>query len=154
MGLMDGKRGLVLGVVNDYSIAWGISEQLHNEGAQLGFTHLPDKDPVNPKMARRVRKCVEQFNPKLFMPCDVQSDTDPGQCVCRRQRDIWRTGFCCPFDRLRTDRRPERGCLRLQPRRLQDVDGHQRLQPDGRLQASEERDGQWRQYSDPDLPGR
>ena len=35
MGLMDGKRGLVLGVVNDYSIAWGISQQLFNEGAQL-----------------------------------------------------------------------------------------------------------------------
>ena len=76
MGLMDGKRGLVLGVVNDYSIAWGISQQLHQEGAQLGFTHLPDKDPANPKMARRVRKAVEQFDPKLFLPCDVQVDGD------------------------------------------------------------------------------
>jgi enoyl-[acyl-carrier protein] reductase I len=76
MGLMDGKRGLVLGVVNDYSIAWGIAEQLHKEGAQLGFTHLPDKDPTNPKMARRVRKAVEQFDPKLFLPCDVQVDSD------------------------------------------------------------------------------
>ncbi|MFO1043723.1 MAG: enoyl-ACP reductase [Planctomycetaceae bacterium] len=76
MGLMDGKRGLVLGVVNDYSIAWGISQQLFNEGAQLGFTHLPDKDPSNPKMARRVRKVVEQFDPKLFLPCDVQVDAD------------------------------------------------------------------------------
>ena len=61
MGLMDGKKGLVLGVVNDWSIAWGISDQLHKEGAQLGFTHLPDKDPTNPKMARRVRKAVEGF---------------------------------------------------------------------------------------------
>ncbi|MEK6261804.1 MAG: enoyl-ACP reductase [Planctomycetota bacterium] len=76
MGLMDGKKGLVLGVVNDWSIAWGISDQLHKEGAQLGFTHLPDKDPTNPKMAKRVRKAVEGFDPKLFLPCDVQNDAD------------------------------------------------------------------------------
>ncbi|MBM4077353.1 MAG: enoyl-ACP reductase [Planctomycetes bacterium] len=76
MGLMDGKRGLVLGVVNDYSIAWGISQRLHEEGAVLGFTHLPDKDPANPKMARRVRKAVEAFDPKMFVPCDVQIDQD------------------------------------------------------------------------------
>lgn len=76
MGLMEGKKGLVLGVVNDYSIAWGISDQLHKAGAQLGFTHLPDKDPSNPKMAKRVRKAVEAFEPKLFEPCDVQVDAD------------------------------------------------------------------------------
>ena len=93
MGLMDGKRGLVLGVVNDYSIAWGISEQLFKEGAQLGFTHLPDKDPSNPKMARRVRKCVEQFNPKLFMPCDVQVDADIDAAFAAADRLIIRKHF-------------------------------------------------------------
>ena len=76
MGLMSGKCGLVLGVVNDYSIAWGISEQLHKEGAKLGFTHLPDRDPANPKMSRRVSKAVEAFDPQMFVPCDVQIDDD------------------------------------------------------------------------------
>ncbi len=76
MGMMDGKRGLVLGVVNDYSIAWAITEELHRQGASLGFTHLPDKDPANPKMERRVRKLVDPLNPKMVTPCDVQKDED------------------------------------------------------------------------------
>ena len=41
MGLFTGKKGLVLGVANDRSIAWNISEALFAEGAELGFTHLP-----------------------------------------------------------------------------------------------------------------
>lgn len=76
MGMMDGKKGLVLGVVNDYSIAWAITEELHKQGAQLGFTHLPDKDPANPKMERRVRKLVDPLGPKMVFPCDVQNDAD------------------------------------------------------------------------------
>ena len=44
MGLLTGKKGLILGLVNDYSIAWGITQKLHEEGAELGFTFLPDKD--------------------------------------------------------------------------------------------------------------
>ncbi|HUQ71712.1 MAG TPA: enoyl-ACP reductase [Planctomycetaceae bacterium] len=76
MGMMDGKKGLVLGVVNDYSIAWAITEELHRQGASLGFTHLPDKDPSNPKMERRVRKLVDPLAPKMVFPCDVQNDAD------------------------------------------------------------------------------
>ena len=40
---MDGKRGLVMGVANDHSIAWGIAQQLHAAGAELGVTYLPDE---------------------------------------------------------------------------------------------------------------
>ena len=74
MGLMSGKRGLVFGIANDYSIAWAITEQLHKEGAELGFTHLPDKDPASPKMERRVRKLVDPIGAKMLVPCDVQQD--------------------------------------------------------------------------------
>lgn len=76
MGLMDGKRGLVFGIANDHSIAWAITEQLHAAGAQMGFTHLPDKDPATPKMERRVRKLVDPLGPKLVTPCNVQDDAD------------------------------------------------------------------------------
>ena len=76
MGLMDGKRGLVFGIANDYSIAWAITEQLHKEGATLGFTHLPDRDPANPKMERRVRKLVDPIGSKMLVSCDVQQDAD------------------------------------------------------------------------------
>lgn len=71
MGLFSGKTGLVLGVANEYSIAWAISEKLLAEGAELGFTHLP-----GPKMERRVRKLAEPIQAKLITPCDVQNDGD------------------------------------------------------------------------------
>ena len=74
--LMQGKRGLIMGVANDHSIAWAITEKLHAEGAEMGFTHLPDKDPERPRMERRVRKLVEPLGAKLILPCDVTKDED------------------------------------------------------------------------------
>jgi enoyl-[acyl-carrier protein] reductase I len=71
MGLFTGKKGLILGVANDFSIAWAISKQLHDEGADLGFTHLPGD-----KMERRVRKVADPIGAKLITPCDVQKDED------------------------------------------------------------------------------
>ncbi|MGC8641632.1 MAG: enoyl-ACP reductase FabI [Isosphaeraceae bacterium] len=71
MGLFTGKKGLVLGVANDFSIAWSITEKLLAEGADLGFTHLPGE-----KMERRVRKLAEPIGAKLIVPCDVQKDDD------------------------------------------------------------------------------
>src|SRR5215469_17543736 len=71
MGLFAGKKGLVLGLANDFSIAWAISKKLHEEGAELGFTHLPGD-----KMERRVRKLADPIGAKLITPCDVQSDED------------------------------------------------------------------------------
>jgi enoyl-[acyl-carrier protein] reductase I len=76
MGLFDGKTGLVFGIANDHSIAWAITQKLHAEGAEMGFTHLPDKDPERPRMERRLRKLVEPLGAKLIMPCDVSSDAD------------------------------------------------------------------------------
>lgn len=69
MSLMTGKKGLVFGVANDRSLAWYISEELHRNGAQLAFTHLP-----NPKMERRVRQLAEPIGSKCIVPCDVQDD--------------------------------------------------------------------------------
>lgn len=69
LGLMDGKRGLILGVANDRSLAWHIAERLHNEGAELAFTHLPP-----PKMERRVRILAEPIGATCIVPCDVSDD--------------------------------------------------------------------------------
>jgi enoyl-[acyl-carrier protein] reductase I len=69
MGLMDGKKGFVFGVANDYSLAWHIALKLHQEGAALAFNHLP-----NPKMERRVRLLAEPIGAKLIVPCDVGDD--------------------------------------------------------------------------------
>jgi len=76
MGQFDGKKGLVFGIANDHSIAWAITQQLHAEGAEMGFTHLPDKDPERPRMERRLRKLVEPIGAKIIMPCNVQQDED------------------------------------------------------------------------------
>jgi enoyl-[acyl-carrier protein] reductase I len=76
MGLFTGKKGLVFGIANDRSIAWAITQKLHAEGAEMGFTHLPDKDPERPRAEGRLRKLVEPIGAKLIMPCDVQKDED------------------------------------------------------------------------------
>lgn len=74
MGLFDGKKGLVFGIANDRSIAWAITKQLHAEGAEMGFTHLPDQDLERRKAEKKLRKLVEPIGAKLVMPCDVQND--------------------------------------------------------------------------------
>src|SRR5437762_8670610 len=76
MGLFTGKKGLVFGIANDHSIAWAITQKLHAEGAEMGFTHLPDKDPERPRMEHRLRKLVEPLGAKLMASCDVQKDAD------------------------------------------------------------------------------
>jgi enoyl-[acyl-carrier protein] reductase I len=85
MGLFSGKKGIVFGVANDYSIAWAIAKQLLDEGADIGFTHLPGE-----KMERRVRKLVDPIGAKLVTPCDVQSDEDVAR-VFKETGDVYGT---------------------------------------------------------------
>jgi enoyl-[acyl-carrier protein] reductase I len=68
MGLMAGKRGIIFGVANEMSIAWGIAQQLHAAGATLGFTYL------NEALEKRVRPLAESLGSTLILPCDVGSD--------------------------------------------------------------------------------
>jgi enoyl-[acyl-carrier protein] reductase I len=68
MGLMDGKRGIIFGVANDMSIAWGIAQQLHAAGATLAFTYL------NESLEKRVRPLAESLQSPLILQCDVASD--------------------------------------------------------------------------------
>ena len=71
MGLFDGKIGLIMGIANDRSIAWGMTQALYAEGAELAFTHLP-----SPSSERRVHKLTDPHDPKVVVPCDVQKDED------------------------------------------------------------------------------
>jgi enoyl-[acyl-carrier protein] reductase I len=66
--IMSGKRGLIMGVANDRSIAWGISEALSNAGAELAFTYQGDA------MEKRVRPLAERLGSSLVVPCDVTDD--------------------------------------------------------------------------------
>ena len=57
MGLFEGKKGLIVGVANDRSIAWAIARTIMEEGVECGFTYLPDReDDEKQKNRRRVEK--------------------------------------------------------------------------------------------------
>jgi enoyl-[acyl-carrier protein] reductase I len=66
--LMKGKKGLVMGVANQNSIAWGIASQLAAQGAELAFTFQGEA------LERRVRPLAESVGAKLVVPCDVTDD--------------------------------------------------------------------------------
>jgi enoyl-[acyl-carrier protein] reductase I len=66
--LMKGKRGLVMGVANDHSIAWGIAKALASHGAQIAFTYQGDAQ------AKRLKPLAETVNSKIVLPCEVEDD--------------------------------------------------------------------------------
>ncbi len=68
---LNGKNALVTGIANNRSIAWGIAQQLHQAGANLGITFLPDEKG---RYEKKVQELVEPLAPSLFVPCDVQND--------------------------------------------------------------------------------
>ena len=82
---LTGKNALVTGIANDRSIAWGIAQQLHKAGANLGITYLPDD---RGRFEKKVSELVEPLNPSLFLPCDVQND-EQIQATFDTIRDKW-----------------------------------------------------------------
>ncbi len=68
-GLMSGRRGLVMGVANDHSIAWGIARTLAAHGAEIAFTYQGEAQ------ARRLRPLAESIGSRIVLPGDVEDDT-------------------------------------------------------------------------------
>ena len=68
MGFLAGKRALIVGVATERSIAWGIAQAMHREGAELAFTY------PNDRMKERVVPLAESLGSKLTMPLDVTVD--------------------------------------------------------------------------------
>jgi enoyl-[acyl-carrier protein] reductase I len=64
--LMKGKRGLIMGVANDHSIAWGIAKALSAQGAELAFTYQGEA------LGKRVKPLAESLGASLVLPCDVE----------------------------------------------------------------------------------
>lgn len=67
-GLMAGKKGLILGLANDKSIAWGIASELHNHGAKLAFTYQGEA------LEKRVRPLAASLGEDMVLPCDVTKE--------------------------------------------------------------------------------
>ncbi len=80
--IMQGKRGLIMGVANDHSIAWGIASTLSAHGAEMAFTYQ------NEAIERRVRPLAEGIGSNVIVPCDVEDESSiaaaVGACV-----DAW-----------------------------------------------------------------
>ena len=66
MSLLKGKKGLIMGVANDRSIAWGIAKKLSENGAELAFTYLGDA------LKKRVVPLAESLKSNYTLSCDVE----------------------------------------------------------------------------------
>src|ERR1700757_2582521 len=80
--LMKGKRGLIMGVANDHSIAWGIAKAVAAQGAELAFTYQGEA------LGKRVRPLAEQLGVPLVLPCDVEDIASVDQ-VFATLREKW-----------------------------------------------------------------
>ncbi len=67
-GLLAGKRGLIMGVANDHSIAWGIAQMLNRQGAELAFTYQGDAQ------GKRVKPLAQSVDSRIVLPADVEND--------------------------------------------------------------------------------
>lgn len=96
MGMFDGKKGLILGVANDRSIAWAIAEIIMQQGGQCGFSHLPDKpDDERKKNRGRVAKCTDKFPDacKFLEPLDVQKDEEIAAIMAKAKAEFGQIDF-------------------------------------------------------------
>ena len=95
MGLFDGKKGLILGVANDHSIAWAIAQQVMAEGGLCGFTHLPDRpDDERQRNRRRVSMLTDNaVNAKFLVPLDVSNDEQIRSTMDRAAAEFGKIDF-------------------------------------------------------------
>jgi enoyl-[acyl-carrier protein] reductase I len=80
MGLLSGKTALIFGVANDHSIAWGIAQAFHREGARLGFSYAGEV------LERRVRPLAASIGSTFVEPCDVTQDSEIKEVMEKAQR--------------------------------------------------------------------
>ncbi|GAB6043630.1 enoyl-ACP reductase FabI [Endothiovibrio diazotrophicus] len=73
MGILSGKRILIVGVASNRSIAWGAAKAMHEQGAELAFTFQ------NEKLGGRIEKLAEELGSTVVLPCDVSSDAQIDQ---------------------------------------------------------------------------
>ena len=79
--LMSGKKGLVMGVANDHSIAWGIARALAAQGAEIAFTYQGDAQ------AKRLKPLAASIGSKIILPGDVERDEDLDACFATLQKE-------------------------------------------------------------------
>ncbi|MBI1900877.1 MAG: enoyl-ACP reductase [Planctomycetia bacterium] len=111
MGMFTGKKGLILGVFNEQSIAWAIARIVLDEGGLCGFTHFPDRpdDPRQKNKGRLVKLTEGNPGAKFLAPMNVQSDADIAAVMEQAGRELGTIDFMlhsiafAPPDDLRRD---------------------------------------------------
>ena len=93
--LMQGKRGLIMGVANERSLGWGIAAACAAQGAELAFTFQGEA------LERRVRPLAASVGSDLLFPCDVADEASIDAAFAALQRAVGRAGLPGPRHRLR-----------------------------------------------------
>ncbi len=87
MGILSGKKGLILGVANDKSIAWGVTQAAQREGAELGFNYLGEA------LEKRVRPLAQSVGASLIEPLDVGDDAQLDDFFAKVERQWGKLDF-------------------------------------------------------------
>ena len=85
--LMQNKRGLVMGVANDHSIAWGMAKTLHDHGAEMAFTYQGEA------FGKRVKPLAESIGSKVLIDCDVQKEADLDKVFAQLKKEWGKLDF-------------------------------------------------------------
>ncbi len=103
MGFLKGKKALVVGIASNKSIAWGIAQAMHREGAELAFTYQGER------LQERVENFAEQLDSNIVIPCNVESDEEIRQACDALGREwdsldilVHSVGYA-PADQIRGD---------------------------------------------------
>ena len=85
--IMSGKRGLIMGVANDRSIAWGIAKAAHDHGAEIAFTYQGEA------LEKRVRPLADSLGSKLVLPCDVTDENSIADTFAKIEKEWGQIDF-------------------------------------------------------------
>ncbi len=153
--LMKGKRGLVMGVANDHSIAWGIARALAAHGASLAFTYQGEA------LGKRVKPLAQSVGSQLVLPCDVEDPASVDAVFDARARGLGQHRFPRPRHRLFRQERAQGPLCRHHAGELHPHHGdlvlllHRSGAPRRRADAGRRRHGdahlQWRVAGDAEL---
>ena len=135
---LKGKKGLIVGIANRNSIAYGCAEVLRGAGAELAVTYL------NAKAEPFVRPLAEQLGSPIMVPCDVREPRSTRGSVLAHPEGMGPSRFPAPLDCLRAEGRSAQPYYRLLPSRVRNGDGRivPLFHPDGAVGGASH-DGRW-----------
>ena len=85
--MIKGKKGIVIGIANDHSIAWGIAKQLHANGAELAITYQ------NNTLLKRVKPLADKVNSDILVECDVNNEDHLQNTLTQIKKDLVKIDF-------------------------------------------------------------